>query len=150
MQKWEVSFFSELTAQRLYQILKLRQDVFVLEQTCLYADLDDLDQKSVHILLIDQEDDLLSAYCRILPAGLVFPEVAIGRVVVTKEARQQGLAKKLMLKAIDFVKQEMQLPAVTISAQLHLQSFYQSLGFVVTSEPYDEDGIMHVTMVMTF
>lgn len=65
MQKWEINFFSELSTLRLYQILKLRQDVFVLEQTCLYPDLDNLDQQSIHLLLIDEEDDLLFAYCRI-------------------------------------------------------------------------------------
>ncbi|MEL0628955.1 GNAT family N-acetyltransferase [Psychromonas aquatilis] len=146
MQKWEIKFFSELSALRLYQILKLRQDVFVLEQTCLYPDLDNLDQQSVHLMLVDQEDDLVVGYCRILAAGVVYPEVAIGRVVVSELARKQGLARKLMLKAMDFIKQEMQVDAITISAQVHLQSFYQSLGFKPVSAPYDEDGIEHIKM----
>ena len=149
MQKWEINFFSELSTLRLYQILKLRQDVFVLEQTCLYPDLDNLDQQSIHLLLIDEEDDLLFAYCRILPAGVVYPDVAIGRVVVAEQARKQGIARRLMLKAIEFVKQEMQVPAITISAQVHLQDFYQSVGFICISAPYDEDGIDHITMTMS-
>ena len=100
---WEIKFFSELSAQRLYQILKLRQDVFVLEQTCLYPDLDNLDQKVIHVSLISEEDDDLVAYCRIIPADLVSPDVAIGRVVVAEGARSQGLAKKLIIKAIEFI-----------------------------------------------
>jgi len=145
---WEIKFFSELSALRLYQVLKLRQDVFVLEQTCLYPDLDNLDQKVIHVLLISEEDDDLVAYCRILPADLVSPDVAIGRVVVAEGSRNQGLAKKLMKKAIQFIDQEMQVPAIKISAQSHLQSFYQSLGFCVASEPFDEDGIEHIEMIL--
>ncbi|WP_298940033.1 GNAT family N-acetyltransferase [uncultured Psychromonas sp.] len=146
---WEIKFFSELSAQRLYQILKLRQDVFVLEQTCLYPDLDNLDQKVIHVSLISEEDDDLVAYCRIIPADLVSPDVAIGRVVVAEGARSQGLAKKLMIKAIEFTNEEMQAPAIKVSAQSHLQAFYQSLGFAITSEPYDEDGIEHIDMKLT-
>ena len=146
---WEIKFFSELSAQRLYQILKLRQDVFVLEQTCLYPDLDNLDQKVIHVSLISEEDDDLVAYCRIIPADLVSPDVAIGRVVVAEGARSQGLAKKLMIKAIEFINEEMQAPAIKVSAQSHLQAFYQSLGFTITSEPYDEDGIEHIDMKLT-
>lgn len=146
---WEIKFFSELSAQRLYQILKLRQDVFVLEQTCLYPDLDNLDQKVIHVSLISEEDDDLVAYCRIIPADLVSPDVAIGRVVVAEGARSQGLAKKLMIKAIEFINEEMQAPAIKVSAQSHLQAFYQSLGFAITSEPYDEDGIEHIDMKLT-
>tara|TARA_R110001583_G_scaffold50929_1_gene158924 strand:- start:2483 stop:2947 length:465 start_codon:yes stop_codon:yes gene_type:complete len=144
----EIKFFSELSALRLYQVLKLRQDVFILEQGCLYADADDLDQKAIHILLISEEEDDLFAYCRILPAELVYPEVAIGRVVVSKAARDQGFAKKLMQKSIRFVEQEMQAPAIKISAQSHLQAFYQSLGFCVASKPFDEDGIEHIEMIL--
>jgi len=146
---WEIKFFSELSAQRLYQILKLRQDVFVLEQSCLYPDLDNLDQKVIHVSLISEEDDDLVAYCRIIPADLVSPDVAIGRVVVAEGARSQGLAKKLMIKAIEFINEEMQAPAIKVSAQSHLQAFYQSLGFAITSEPYDEDGIEHIDMKLT-
>lgn len=146
---WEIKFFSELSAQRLYQILKLRQDVFVLEQTCLYPDLDNLDQKVIHVSLISEEDDDLVAYCRIIPADLVSPDVAIGRVVVAEGARSQGLAKKLMIKAIEFINEEMQAPVIKVSAQSHLQAFYQSLGFAITSEPYDEDGIEHIDMKLT-
>ncbi|WP_409439408.1 GNAT family N-acetyltransferase [Psychromonas sp. GE-S-Ul-11] len=150
MQDWQFQLFSELSAQRLYQILKLRQDVFVLEQTCLYADLDELDQQSAHISLINEEDDSLLAYCRVLPAGVIYDDVAIGRVVVNQQARNKGIAKKLMEKTITFIETEMQASAITISAQSHLQRFYESLGFLVISEPYDEDGIEHITMRLIF
>ncbi|WP_025563374.1 GNAT family N-acetyltransferase [Psychromonas sp. SP041] len=146
---WEVKFFSELSALRLYQVLKLRQDIFVLEQTCFYSDMDNLDQKSIHVLLISEEDDDVVAYCRILPAGLSDPDVAIGRVVVAENSRNQGLAKKLMNKTIEFINEEMQVPVIKVSAQSHLQAFYQSLGFVATSEPYDEDDIEHIDMLLT-
>ena len=148
MLSWEVKFFSELSALRLYQVLKLRQDVFVLEQQCLYADTDNLDQQSLHISLISEEDDDLVAYCRVLPAGVIYPEVAIGRVVVAPNARNKGLAKQLMQKAINFIEVEMQAPAIKISAQFQLRKFYQSFGFIVTSDPYDEDGIEHIEMTL--
>jgi ElaA protein len=150
MQDWQFQLFSELSAARLYQILKLRQDVFVLEQACLYADLDELDQRSAHVSLINEEDDSLLAYCRILPAGVVYDDVAIGRVVVSEQARNKGLAKQLMKKTITFIETEMQAPAITLSAQSHLQDFYQALGFLVISEPYDEDGIEHISMRLLF
>jgi len=148
MLSWEIKFFSELSALRLYQVLKLRQDVFVLEQQCLYADTDNLDQQALHFLLISEEDDDLVAYCRVLPAGTSYPEVAIGRVVVAPNARNKGFAKQLMQKAIHFIEDEMQAPAIKISAQSHLQHFYQSLGFIICSSPYDEDGIEHVEMTL--
>jgi len=116
----------------------------------LYADLDQLDQQSAHVSLIDEESDELLAYCRILPAGLIYEDVAIGRVVVSQGARNKGIAKKLMKKTIAFVESEMHASAITVSAQSHLQGFYQSLGFLVISEPYDEDGIEHITMRLIF
>ena len=148
MLTWHIKFFKELTASQLYQILKLRQDVFIVEQTCLYADADNLDQKSLHAFLVSEEHDQIVAYCRILPAGLVCDDVAIGRVVVAADFRQQGLAKNLMEKAIHFIEQEMQPEAIKVSAQSHLQAFYQSLGFQVISSPYDEDGIEHIDMLL--
>ncbi|MBB1272348.1 GNAT family N-acetyltransferase [Psychromonas sp. SR45-3] len=148
MLSWEIKFFSELSALRLYQVLKLRQDVFVLEQQCLYADTDNLDQQALHFLLMSEEDDDLVAYCRVLPADTSYPEVSIGRVVVAPNARNKGFAKQLMQKAIHFIEDEMQASAIKISAQSHLQNFYQSLGFIICSSPYDEDGIEHVEMTL--
>ena len=144
---WKVNFFAELSAFRLYQILKLRQDVFILEQTCLYPDLDNLDQKAIHLSLISEEDDELIAYCRILPAVQAESLTSIGRVLVSEKARKQGIATKLMTKAINFIREEMQEAEIKISAQLHLQVFYQSLGFLANSTPYDEDGIEHIEML---
>ena len=145
---WKVNLFSELSAGQLYQILKLRQDIFVLEQTCLYADLDNLDQKAVHISLISEEFDELVGYCRILPKNTVFPEVSIGRVIVAEGSRRQGLANKVMQKAIYFINTEMDEISIKISAQCHLQTFYKSLGFSPVSEVYDEDGIQHIDMLL--
>ncbi|MDA7745736.1 GNAT family N-acetyltransferase [Psychromonas sp.] len=144
-----VNFFAELSVSRLYEILKLRQDVFLLEQSCLYADLDDLDQKALHILLISEEDDNLLAYCRILPAGTKFSDVSIGRLAVSDNERKKGYAKQVMQKAIDFIAEEMQASKVKISAQYYLYSFYESFGFKAVSEPFDEDGIKHIEMELT-
>lgn len=146
---FKIKFFSELSALPLYQIVKLRQDVFIIEQACLYSDIDNLDQKALHATLISEEDDQLVAYCRVLPAGLSYPEVSIGRVVVAENARQKGFASKLMKRVLHFIQQEMQAPIVRISAQSHLQPFYETFNFKTVSAPYDEDGIEHVEMLLT-
>lgn len=146
---WKIKFFSELSGLELYQIAKLRQDVFVLEQDCLYSDLDNLDQKALHATLISEENDQLIAYCRILPAGLVNKEVIIGRVVVSETSRYKGHATNIMKRVLEFINDEMQAPEVKISAQKHLQSFYEKLNFKAVSEPYDEDGIEHIAMLLT-
>lgn len=144
-----IKFFTELNASQLYQIIRLRQDVFIIEQSCLYADVDNLDQQALHVTLVYEEDNELVAYCRVLPAGTVYPEVTIGRVVVSQTARNNGLATKLMKRVLEFIAHEMQAPAVKISAQAHLQTFYESLNFNVVSAPYDEDGIEHLEMLLT-
>ena len=145
---WKVNFFAELSAFQLYQILKLRQDVFILEQTCLYPDLDNLDQKAIHLSLISEENDELIAYCRILPATQAESFASIGRVLVSGKMRKKGVATQLMTKAINFIREEIHEVEIKISAQLHLQVFYQSLGFLVNSRPYDEDGIEHIEMLL--
>jgi ElaA protein len=147
---WRIKFFAELTNFHLYQILKLRQDIFILEQNCLYADADNLDQKSLHAFFVSEEHDQVVAYCRILPAGLTSSDVAIGRVVVSDCFRRQGLATKMMKQTIAFIEQEMQPESVVVSAQSHLKYFYSALGFEEVSSPYDEDGIEHIDMRLTF
>ena len=146
---WKIKFFAELTGEEVYQILKLRQDVFIVEQACRYLDTDNLDQKCLHAFFVSEEHDQVIAYCRILPEGLVSPHVAIGRVVVSPEFRQQGFANNMMTKAIEFIKQEMNPKAIKVSAQSHLNAFYASLGFENISQPFDEDGIEHIDMLLT-
>lgn len=148
MQRLSVAF-AQLLPHQLYALLKLRQDVFVLEQDCLYPDLDDKDQLAQHLLMSSAEQDQLSAYARILPPNTRFKEVSIGRVVVAQRDRDKGLGRDLMLWAIEECARLYPAQTVRISAQAHLEPFYASLGFVTDSEPYEEDGIPHLEMRLT-
>lgn len=146
---WLWSGFEELSPHELYTILQLRQTVFVVEQTCPYLDADGYDQGAWHLRGWTSEGsgDLLCAYVRILPPGVKYVEPSIGRVLTHPRMRRTGLGKQLMLEAIR--RSEMIAPGlpIRIGAQRYLERFYGDLGFRVTSEPYDEDGIMHVEML---
>ncbi len=139
--------FDQFDAIDLFRVLKLRQDVFIIEQDCIYDDIDTLDPISRHILLYDNE--LLVAYCRIVPGGEKFDVPSIGRVVVNPKYRSLGKGKELMEKAMELLRGENE-SKVVIEAQEHLERFYQSLGFHKRSEPYDVDGINHIQMVIQF
>lgn len=136
--------FNELTLTQLYDILQLRQDVFVLEQECLYRDIDGLDATSEHVFLYD--DSQLVAYSRIYAKQDM---MHIGRVIIAKSHRGQSLARQMIQYCIDYLFHDIQAKKIHISAQLRLQQFYESLGFVASSEPFDEDGIMHIQMTKT-
>ncbi len=138
--------FSELTNYQLYECLKLRCDVFVCEQKCIYPELDnkDIDDNSFHALMYC--DNQLAAYARILPAGLSYQSPSIGRVLVAEGFRGRGFAETIMNTCIKFTFKAYACDAIEIGAQCYLQSFYQKLGFKTSSKPYDEDGIMHVDM----
>lgn len=135
--------FDQIKAIDLYRALKLRQDIFIIEQDCIYEDIDSLDLVSRHILLYDAES--LVAYCRIVPGGKKFDVPSIGRVIVNSDYRNRGKGKELMEKALEILKAE-SVSQVVIEAQEYLESFYQSLGFSKRSEPYDVDGISHILM----
>ena len=138
-----IKAFSELTNTELYALLKLRSEVFVVEQRCVYLDIDDLDQQAWHLLSF--AEDSLAGYCRIYVDK---DQSVIGRVVVDKAHRGQKLARQLMHAALEFIQTTDGLPKqVYVMAQLYLQAFYQSLGFNPVTEPFDEDGILHVRMV---
>jgi predicted GNAT family N-acyltransferase len=134
-----------LTTKELYQLLKLRNEVFVVEQDCIYQDCDGKDIHSWHLL--EKESGHIAAYLRILPKGISHEEVSIGRVVVDPAFRGKGLARKMLLRAIDFIRYELHENTVRISAQVYLKAFYESLGFEVVSDVYLEDGIEHVEML---
>ena len=119
-----------------------------MEQQCPYLDPDNKDQKSYHLLYY--VDDHFAGYTRLLPAGLSFPEVAIGRVVISPTHRGLGLGKKLMEASIEGCYQIFGNSNIRISAQHHLQKFYRSLGFQDEGEPYDEDGILHIEMLKIY
>ncbi len=138
---WHDKAFAELTTQELYAITVLRERVFVVEQACAYLDADGVDLASRHLWA--DVDGAIHAYCRIVPAGVKFGEIAIGRVITAPEARGTGLGKELMRRGIVACG----LGPIRIGAQAHLEKFYGELGFVRASEPYDEDGIPHIEML---
>ena len=139
--------FAEHTCDELYDILKLRSEVFVVEQNCAYCDPDGLDKQAAHVILSDGET--LVATARILPAGTRFRQVSIGRVVVDPGYRKRNLGKMLMEQAISHAYGSFSAEEIKISAQLYLKKFYEDLGFKQVTDVYDEDGIPHIGMVRT-
>jgi ElaA protein len=144
-EKIAVKSFLELTTKQLFDIYKLRCDVFVVEQNCAYPEVDDLDLISQHVCMYD--NGALISYCRIIPPNSHRKEPVIGRVVSPKNARGKGFAKIVMKGAIDFIERTYSNEKIIfIMAQYYLISFYESLGFVKTSNIFLEDGIEHVNM----
>lgn len=142
--QFKIKRFNELSTSELYQILQLRSEVFVVEQNCVYQDIDDKDSKAIHVLGFFDQD--LAAYCRLFDAGYYFDESSIGRVVVSPKYRDKKLGHDLMKMAIETVEKEFETTKITISAQQYLKNFYESHGFIQTSEMYLEDDIPHIQM----
>lgn len=141
-----VKEFYDLTTKELYSLMRLRSEVFVVEQNCVYQDLDGKDIESYHVYM--ELDGDITSYLRIVPDSISDMEgYSIGRVVVSKENRGKGYSKKLLNAAIKFIYHEMKQSSITISAQLYLLEFYKSLGFTDLGESYLEDGIPHIKMV---
>jgi ElaA protein len=144
---WQLKKFDTLTASELYAIMQLRNEVFVVEQNCLYQDADDKDQPSWHLMGTNSEHQLM-AYSRLLPAGVAFKEPSIGRVVTHADVRREGAGKELMNEAIKCCNVLFNNAAIRIGAQLYLLQFYRSFGFKQVSEIYLEDGIEHIEMIL--
>ena len=144
---WSIQTFAELDTDTLYDILSLRQAIFVVEQNCPYQDLDGQDRPAFHMTC--REGDTLLAYQRCLPPGVSYPESSIGRIVVAAAARGRQLGRELVQRGIDFNREQWPAADIRIGAQAHLAAFYGSLGFEVQGEEYIEDGIPHVHMVLT-
>lgn len=142
--KWTIKQFDQLTLDELYEIMRARIDVFVIDQDCNYQDADRKDKKVYH--LYREKDGEIIAYMRILPCGVSYPEVSFGRVLVRREYRNRGIAREMLKEALRFTREELKQSQVRIEAQSYLQRFYESLGFVVTSEPFDDEGIEHIEM----
>ena len=136
--------FNELTVQQLYDMLQLRSEVFVVEQDCVYQDIDGYDDKAYHVLFYDQ--NILVAYSRILPPGTYFDELSIGRVIVKESHRKLKLGHQLMDTSIEFSLKVYSSSIIKISAQQYLIKFYESHGFHIHGEGYLEDGIPHIGM----
>ncbi|MFQ6372463.1 GNAT family N-acetyltransferase [Shewanella sp. YIC-542] len=145
--QWQLQRFSKLDNHTLYHLLKLRVDVFVVEQQCPYPELDDKDHAmgAMHLLGYGNDGEL-QAYARLLPPGCSYAQCSIGRVLVAASARGQGLGTLLMQQAVMACHGLWPDSAIRIGAQHHLQQFYASLGFAVVSAVYLEDGIAHVQM----
>lgn len=143
--QWEIKAFDQLSLQELYTILTLRTDVFVVEQACPYPEIDGKDPSCLHLLGTDNGE--LVAYLRILPAGLSYDEVSIGRVVIKPSHRGKGLGRLMMEQAIAYITTEWKESQIKIGAQAYLEKFYQSLGFEPISEVYLEDDIPHLDML---
>jgi ElaA protein len=146
MTAWRFARFDDLAAREVHDILQARTEVFVMEQACCFQDMDGIDPDCWH--LYSRVDGALAAYCRIVPAGVKFAEPSIGRVITTQAVRGTGLGRALMVEAIGRARALWPGAAVRIGAQHRLERFYQSLGFVTDSAPYDEDGIPHVEMLL--
>ncbi len=143
---WIYKNFDELTTIELYAILQLRDEVFVVEQNCVYQDIDGKDLKSYHLMAFD--GNALVAYSRILPPGLSFKEASIGRVITAPSHRGKGIGITLIEKAIEETWNTFAVKQIKIGAQLYLKKFYESFGFAQTSEMYLEDEIEHIEMIL--
>ncbi|MGM0641549.1 MAG: GNAT family N-acetyltransferase [Thermotogota bacterium] len=137
--------FEDLTKEELYEIIKLRVDIFIVEQNCPYPELDRKDYKAIHHFI--KENSEIVAYLRILPKGVSYNEVSIGRFIVKEDKRGRGLAKKILQNAIDFVEKEMNETSIRLSGQKYLEKFYNSFKFDTVSDVYLEDDIPHVEML---
>jgi ElaA protein len=142
---WRFARFDELTPREAHDVFRLRAAVFVVEQACAFQDLDGRDPQCWHLLGID--GDRLAAYCRLVPPGVKYVEPSIGRVITAPERRRTGAGRALMREALARTEALWPGQALRIGAQLYLECFYAEFGFARVSEPYDEDGILHIDMV---
>ncbi len=143
---WEWKSFSELKRDELYDILRFRQEIFVVEQKSWYLDADGLDQSSLHLLVLDK--GILIGYLRLTPPGKKYPETSIGRVSIDKGYRGEKLGDHLLIMGIEKGKEAYGSGSYRISAQEYLISYYEKHGFKVQGNPYDEDGIPHIEMLL--
>ena len=141
----KIKGFEELELWELYEVLRLRSEVFVVEQDCVYQDIDGKDQKALHVL--GYENNKIAAYTRIFPPGFYFDEAAIGRVVVKEESRKKKYGHEILDASVDAVELRFNTSAIRLSAQTYLIKFYESHGFNTTGDGYLEDGIPHIAMI---
>jgi ElaA protein len=149
MIEWQRSSFADLTVADLYQVLAQRQQVFILEQQCIWPDIDGLDPGAHHLLgwhVVDGRREL-AAYLRIIAPGAKYTEMSIGRVLSSQAARGTGAGRELIARGIEYAEHLYPGHRIRIGAQAYLEKFYQGFGFQTISAPYEEDGIMHVDML---
>jgi len=142
---WSWHTFEMLSLQDLYELLALRQSVFIIEQQCIYPDIDNKDMQAMHLL--GKKNNTICAYVRLFPKDFIYPDsVCFGRFVTAPSARGQGLAKEALMQVLGYLDEIKNTDPIVISAQLYLQKFYASFGFLSVGEPYEEDGILHIQM----
>ena len=140
----DIKKFDELTGSEIYEILRIRSEIFVVEQNCVYNDEDGKDLESIHIMI--KESNKIQAYLRVLKPGVSYDDASIGRVLVICHARGKGLARKIVQAGIDYIVNNRNEKKITIGAQDYLRKFYESMGFEAVSKVYLEDGIPHLDM----
>lgn len=137
--------FNELSTSELYAILNLRNEVFIVEQQCVYLDVDHKDLNCYHLCLYD--NNILAGYSRILPKGLSYEDVSFGRVVISPKYRGKGLGKTIVQETLNACEKLFGNVQIKIGAQLYLLDLYKFFNFEAINEPYDEDGITHIDMI---
>lgn len=142
--EFKIKRFNELSLDELHESLQLRSEVFVVEQNCVYQDIDGKDQKALHLLGI--YDGKVVAYTRLFGPGYYFDNASIGRVVISKAYRDRKWGHSLIQASVDGIKKHFNTGNITISAQLYLKKFYESHGFIQDGNEYPEDGIPHIRM----
>jgi len=142
---WKIKSFEEITTSELYEILKARVNVFVVEQNCPYPDLDDYDQQALHLWA--EQDQKVVAYCRIFNKGIKYPETSIGRVLTTEKGRGKSFGKQLIQYAVEIIENRFHTSEIRISAQDYLLRFYSGFGFEDTGKKYLEDNLPHTEML---
>jgi len=149
MKKWEIKKFDELSLIQLYEITRSRCEVFIQEQKIICEEeLDGLDDKCIHVFL--EEEEKVIAYCRIVPKGINYENISIGRVLVLKKFRRKGIAQEMINAAIKYIRSDLQENKVILSSQLYAKSLYESVGFIGADDIYEEAGIPHVKMYKIF
>jgi ElaA protein len=140
-----IKHYNDISKEEFHDIISLRIEVFVVEQDCPYQELDGLDKDAYHLIL--KEKDVIIGTMRLLKPGVVYDELAIGRVVSSPKHRGKGLGHKMMTFAMDYIRNELKLTEVRLSAQSHLTNYYEKYNFVKTGKEYLEDGIPHSEML---
>jgi len=145
---FQIKHYEALSKDELYEIMQLRNEVFVVEQNCVYQDIDGKDLDAYHLSYYEGSE--LIGYLRILNKGISYKEVSVGRVLVKEDHRDKKVGRIMMEESIDYIKEVMNEPRIRISAQAYLKKFYGSLGFKIVSDDYLEDDIPHVEMLLEF
>ena len=146
---WRLARFDELSRAEIHEVFQARIAVFVVEQACPFQDLDGRDPDCWHLIGRNDPGGALLAYCRLVPPGVKYDEPSIGRVLTTAQGRRAGLGRELMREALARTDALWPARSLRIGAQQYLERFYGEFGFARVSEPYDEDGIMHIDMLRT-